>query len=635
MASQNIDIIIQAKDQASKSINGIRGTLWGLKTTVASVAKWLAIAQTAIAWVWLFWVRSAAQIEQTRVAFENLYGSAEQAWKMMKNLSDFAKKTPFEFGELSDVALKLKNVAWIGDEELIPMLTNLWDIAASQAKPISQIVEAYNDAITGEFERLKEFGIKARQEGDNVTFTFKWQEQTVKKTSESIGEYLQSIGQAEGITGAMDKQSETLNGRLSTMKDQFKWLAMALVWVSETGEIIAGGVFDRISIAVAGLWTWLETNQEQIIWYMWLVTSIITWSIKLFRDFFKALWDWLQAIKEAFNDSLSAIQGFFAKYWDMITIIMSSIIWLYLPAIVSMTVATVTNLATQWVAWSIITAKTVSSTTIIAIQSIPKIIAAFALMWYQSLIHAAKVAAAWVISMWPIAWVTAAVVWVATAIFLNWDKISEKTTELWKHIYDVWFNIWVDIHKSVESIQSDTISLSEHIYKTWFDIWVSLHQLISWSMTSAKELFIWIWEEIYIWFSWWITSLVDSIKEKLDAVMNFVSDKVAQAKKILSNIASAAKEAVGNAASKVSSAVGARASGGAVTQNRAYLVGENWPELFVPRTSGSVQASGSNQSINISLWNVNVYNEADENRLVLKIKQELTRTMQLQRLGIS
>lgn len=57
--------------------------------------------------------------------------------------------------------------------------------------------------------------------------------------------------------------------------------------------------------------------------------------------------------------------------------------------------------------------------------------------------------------------------------------------------------------------------------------------------------------------------------------MNFVSEKVAQAKKILSNIASAAKEAVGNAASKVSSAVGARASGGAVTQNRAYLVGEN------------------------------------------------------------
>ena len=77
---------------------------------------------------------------------------------MMQSLSNFAKKTPFEFPELTDVALKLKNVAGIGDKELIPMLTNLGDIASSQGKGISQIVEAYNDAITGEYERLKEFG---------------------------------------------------------------------------------------------------------------------------------------------------------------------------------------------------------------------------------------------------------------------------------------------------------------------------------------------------------------------------------------------------------------------------------------------------------------------------------------------
>lgn len=91
----------------------------------------------------------------------------------MKSLSDFAKKTPFEFPELTDVALKLKNVAGIGDKQLIPMLTNLGDIASSQGKGISQIVEAYNDAITGEYERLKEFGIKASKSGDNVTFSFK------------------------------------------------------------------------------------------------------------------------------------------------------------------------------------------------------------------------------------------------------------------------------------------------------------------------------------------------------------------------------------------------------------------------------------------------------------------------------
>lgn len=37
--------------------------------------------------------------------------------------------------------------------------------------------------------------------------------------------------------GMMDKQSATLGGRLSTLKDQFKRLSMAIIGVSETGDI--------------------------------------------------------------------------------------------------------------------------------------------------------------------------------------------------------------------------------------------------------------------------------------------------------------------------------------------------------------------------------------------------------------
>lgn len=58
-------------------------------------------------------MKSAISIEQTRVAFENLYGDASKARDMMQSLSDFAKKTPFEFAELTDVSLKLKNVAGV------------------------------------------------------------------------------------------------------------------------------------------------------------------------------------------------------------------------------------------------------------------------------------------------------------------------------------------------------------------------------------------------------------------------------------------------------------------------------------------------------------------------------------------
>jgi len=133
---------------------------------------------------------SGKDVEKTRIAFENLYGSAERAGSMMMKITDFANKTPFEFGEIADMALKLKNVAGVTDEQLIPSLTNLGDIASSQGKPISQAVEAFNDAITGEFERLKEFGIVAKSNGDKVALTFRGQTIEVKKTAEGIGDYL-------------------------------------------------------------------------------------------------------------------------------------------------------------------------------------------------------------------------------------------------------------------------------------------------------------------------------------------------------------------------------------------------------------------------------------------------------------
>lgn len=47
---------------------------------------------------------------------------------------------------------------------------------------------------------------------------------------------------------------------------------------------------------------------------------------------------------------------------------------------------------------------------------------------------------------------------------------------------------------------------------------------------------------------------------------------------------------------------GARAAGGAVANNRAYVVGENGPEVFVPNTSGQIQSSSSSSiTVNMNL----------------------------------
>jgi hypothetical protein len=67
---------------------------------------------------------------------------------------------------------------------------------------------------------------------------------------------------------------------------------------------------------------------------------------------------------------------------------------------------------------------------------------------------------------------------------------------------------------------------------------------------------------------------------------------------------------------------GARANGGTVQAGKSYLVGEQGRELFVPQTSGTIVPNASlGGGITINMGGVSVSNEADENRLVEKIKK--------------
>ena len=87
----------------------------------------------------------------------------------------------------------------------------------------------------------------------------------------------------------------------------------------------------------------------------------------------------------------------------------------------------------------------------------------------------------------------------------------------------------------------------------------------------------------------------------------------------------------------VSNAVSwARANGGTVQAGRSYLVGEQGRELFVPQTSGTIVPNASlGGGITINMWGVSVSNEADENRLVEKIKKAFIQEAKLYNLWIS
>jgi hypothetical protein len=182
-------------------------------------------------------IDTSAQFEKFAVTLEVVEGSAEKAKKALEWVEDFATRTPYEVAEVTAAFVKLRSY---GFDATNGTLKVLGDTAAAMGKTLNQTVEAFADATTGEFERLKELGIRSKTTGDQVTFT--WVEngkeisKTVKKNATEIGDFLTTtLGKKFG--GAMDKLSKTWSGMWSNMMD---------AWSKFMRKIGEAGFFDSM-----------------------------------------------------------------------------------------------------------------------------------------------------------------------------------------------------------------------------------------------------------------------------------------------------------------------------------------------------------------------------------------------------
>ena len=180
------------------------------------------------------------EFEKLRASLETIEGSKTKAEATFKTIQDFARTTPNSLAETTTALLKLKAR---GLDSSLPALRAYGDTAAAMGKSLDEMVEAVADATTGEFERLKEFGIKASTEGDKVKLTFKGVTTTVQKDSKSIEQYLVKLGQTN-FAGGMERQSQTLLGQLGGLSDTLAQLA---------DEAFRNGLGDAIKEVVADM----------------------------------------------------------------------------------------------------------------------------------------------------------------------------------------------------------------------------------------------------------------------------------------------------------------------------------------------------------------------------------------------
>ncbi|MGQ2940599.1 MAG: tape measure protein [Blastomonas fulva] len=242
-----LDLLGKASDRAGFAVGRLLGKMGGLAGTMASWGATAAAGATGFAIFDMF--KTAGQFEQIEIALEGLTGSSASAKQAMAWIQEFAARTPYQ---LQEVALGFKNIKGLGLDPLDGSLRSVGDAAAGTAVALEKGVEALGDAMRGEFERLKEFNIVARQSGDQVTFSYikngKRIERSAKKTELALKDaVLASFDEMYG--GGMERQSRSLFGLLNSLGD--KWTEFQL-------KVANVGVFDKVKGRVEGLLARIE-----------------------------------------------------------------------------------------------------------------------------------------------------------------------------------------------------------------------------------------------------------------------------------------------------------------------------------------------------------------------------------------
>jgi len=283
MSNQQMQILISVRDKASRTIRGISKKLKGLSKVAKKAGRGmtkafkgvaksifsLKTAVVALAGVYGF-VSLTKSILKTGGAFEDykatlkvVLGSQEKANKAFEWLNKFAKTTPFEIDNLTSAFIKLAAYGIDGTK----VMRTLGDTAAAMGKDINMAVEALADAQTGEFERLKEFGIKAIQISKSnakklgatlsdvgmtaLAFTDKMGKESFKIIDRNNRAMITSTLSAiwnEKYTGAMAERSKTMNGMLSNLGDA--WTNFKALVADKLLPIVKDGlqgVLDKIN----------------------------------------------------------------------------------------------------------------------------------------------------------------------------------------------------------------------------------------------------------------------------------------------------------------------------------------------------------------------------------------------------
>lgn len=212
-------------EQQNNSLEASFGKVSGAATKLVGAYLSLSVIKD----VGLYAVETAARFETLNSSLTAVYQSQQEASRQFERLTKLARNIPLSIDQVTEAVIKMKALGLDPSNEA---LVSFGNTAAAMGKDLMQFTEAVADAVVGEFERLKEFGIKAKSEGDRVKLTFQGVTTEIGKNADEIEGYLRRIGETT-FAGALEEQADTVNGRITALKSSVEELSNK--FASESG----------------------------------------------------------------------------------------------------------------------------------------------------------------------------------------------------------------------------------------------------------------------------------------------------------------------------------------------------------------------------------------------------------------
>ena len=200
---------------------GLADVKAGIDLATQAVKTFASVAEKGIGY--------NAAIEQLKTSFEVMTGSAEKATEVVERLKVMGAETHFEMKDLASTTQLLMQYGFSADEALDRMRM-LGDVAQGNVAAMNSIALGYaqmssaqkvnlvdiKQMINGGFNPLQEI---SERTGESMASLY----DRISKGKMSVDEITESMRHATSEGGrfyqSMEKQSQTLSGQLSTLKD--------------------------------------------------------------------------------------------------------------------------------------------------------------------------------------------------------------------------------------------------------------------------------------------------------------------------------------------------------------------------------------------------------------------------------